>query len=106
MVTVARPTVIIFTQRSAEISPISPFSIFYFFSHKSERACHPERSAPQARVAKDLLFGSFDSAHGPFTSAINSRSFARALRALAQDDNASAFVRRKERGKILPGWVT
>jgi hypothetical protein len=29
--------------------------LFLFFPHESERACHPERSARNARVAKDLL---------------------------------------------------
>jgi hypothetical protein len=36
---------------------IFPLSTYLFFAHPSERACHPERSAPQARDAKDLLVG-------------------------------------------------
>jgi hypothetical protein len=28
----------------------------FFFSSKTQAGCHPERSAPQARGAKDLLF--------------------------------------------------
>jgi hypothetical protein len=29
--------------------------VSFLFPHESERACHPERSARNARVAKDLL---------------------------------------------------
>jgi hypothetical protein len=36
----------------AQIFPLSPY---LFFVHPSERVCHPERSAPQARDAKDLF---------------------------------------------------
>src|SRR5881394_1985903 len=55
-------------------------SLNLFFSKASAQACHPERSARNARAAKDLLLvvhRSDRSAHSP-----QSRSFARAVRSL------------------------
>jgi len=52
--------------------------------------CHPERSAPKARVAKDLLLGRSE---GPPKQVLR----ALALRANgAQDDKALASMKRKE----------
>jgi hypothetical protein len=50
-------TIIISLQNKGTNLPILYLS-FFSSAHPSERACHPERSAPQARGAKDLFLNS------------------------------------------------
>jgi hypothetical protein len=48
------PVIISLQNKGINLPTLS--SSFFFSAHPNERACHPERSAPQARGAKDLLF--------------------------------------------------
>ena len=77
-----------------------------FLAHSSERACHPERSAPQAREAKDPL-----SLVSPDPHSLHDGPEKQILRACgAQDDKPCAFLNKEKKKegtaprRDLPRW--